>query len=91
MTKSELIKAVAQATGMNKVNATNAVNAVFNTIMGEVANGGKVTLTGFGTFETRSYKQKECVNPRTHEVMTVPAFKYPAFRAGKNFKGEVNK
>lgn len=51
MNQSELIDAVASQVGLSKTAAKNAVQAAFATIEGVLAEGGSVTLTGFGTFE----------------------------------------
>ncbi|MBW4455318.1 MAG: HU family DNA-binding protein [Nostoc indistinguendum CM1-VF10] len=60
-----------------------------------VANGDKVTLVGFGSFERRvacrrrHRSEREGRNPKTNEPMTIPATKVPAFSAGKQFKEKV--
>ncbi len=52
-------------------------------------NGEKVTLVGFGTFMASERKAKEGRNPRTGEVISIPAMKVPKFVAGKGFKEAV--
>ncbi|RCJ30504.1 hypothetical protein A6769_33340 [Nostoc punctiforme NIES-2108] len=54
-----------------------------------VANGDKVTLIGFGSFERRERSEREGHNPKTNEPMTIPATKVPAFSAGKQFREKV--
>jgi DNA-binding protein HU-beta len=54
-----------------------------------VAEGDKVTLVGFGSFERRDRKEREGRNPKTGDVMVIPATKVPAFTAGKAFKSKV--
>jgi DNA-binding protein HU-beta len=56
-----------------------------------MAEGDKVQLIGFGTFETRERSAKTAKNPRTGETVEVPACKAPAFKAGKALKELVNK
>jgi DNA-binding protein HU-beta len=56
-----------------------------------MAEGDKVQLIGFGTFETRERSAKTAKNPRTGEAVEVPACKAPAFKAGKALKELVNK
>ncbi|HCI23844.1 MAG TPA: integration host factor subunit alpha, partial [Lachnospiraceae bacterium] len=51
MNKTELIDAMASKTGMTKKNAEAALNAFVETVSEELVKGGKVALTGFGTFE----------------------------------------
>ena len=90
MTKTELISAVAERTGSTKKNAEIAVNAVFSTIQDELAKGERVSIVGFGTFEVRDRKEKQVINPQTHKMMTAPASKAPAFKAGQALKTAVN-
>lgn len=91
MTKTELISAVADKTEFTKKNAEAAVNAVIATITDALANGEKVSIVGFGTFEVRDRKEKQVINPQTKEKMTAPASKAPAFKAGQALKSAVNK
>ena len=86
MNKNELISAVAEKTGLSKKDSEKALNAALETITAKVAEGEKVQLIGFGTFELRERAEKLARNPRTGEKMTVPACKAPAFKAGQAFK-----
>ena len=86
MNKTELVAAVAAKAGISKKDADAAVAAVFASVTDALANGDKVQLIGFGTFEVRERSEKTARNPRTGETMTVPACKAPAFKAGQAFK-----
>ena len=89
MNKTEFINAVAAKEGIEKKCAEKAVNAVFATIADQLAKGEKIQLVGFGTFEVRERAEKQGRHPRTGEVMTVPASKVPAFKAGAALKNAV--
>lgn len=89
MNKTEFINAVAAKEGIEKKCAEKAVNAVFATIADELAKGEKIQIVGFGTFEVRERAEKQGRNPRTGEVMTVPASKVPAFKAGAALKNAI--
>jgi DNA-binding protein HU-beta len=91
MNKNELISAVAESAELSKKDATAAVNATIDAISKAMAEGDKVQLIGFGTFETRERSAKMAKNPRTGESVEVPACKAPAFKAGKALKELVNK
>ncbi|MBQ8348623.1 MAG: HU family DNA-binding protein [Clostridiales bacterium] len=91
MTKTELISSVAEKTDLTKKNAEAVVNAVIATITDALVNGDKVSIVGFGTFEVRDRKEKQVLNPQTHQMMTAPASKAPAFKAGQALKNAVNK
>ena len=54
-----------------------------------MAGGEEVRLVGFGVFEARSRKVKEGRNPKTGEVVIIPAKTVPVFKAGNTFKEAV--
>ena len=91
MTKTELISAVDDKADFTKKNAETAVNAIISTITDALAGGEKVSIVGFGTFEVRDRKEKQVINPQTKKMMTAPASKAPAFKAGQALKNAVNK
>lgn len=89
MNKTELVNAVALKSELKKVEAEKAVNAVFAAIKEAVAEGEKVQLIGFGTFEAKTRAARECRNPKTGATVKVAATKVPAFKAGQGFKDAV--
>ena len=91
MNKTELRDAVAQAAGLSGAQADKALNAVLDSITTALASGDKVTLLGFGTFETRDRAAREGRNPQTGESMQIAAATTPAFKAGAQLKQAVNK
>ena len=90
MNRTELIKAVANTTGMTIKDATAAVNATLSTIVSSVAEGEKVSILGFGTFEKKHRDARTGRNPRTMEAVEIAATDVPTFKAGKEFKDKVN-
>ena len=91
MTKVELIAAVAEAAELTKKDAEKAVNATVEVITKALADGDKVSLVGFGTFEARERAARVCRDPRTHAEIPVPATTVPAFKAGKALKDALAK
>lgn len=89
MNKGELVDAVAAKTNITKKLADEVISAFLSVVTEAVANGDKVTLIGFGSFERRERSEREGRNPKTNEPMTIPATKVPAFSAGKQFKEKV--
>lgn len=87
--KSDLAQAVAEKTGLSKKDAAAAVEAVLATVVEALKNRDKVQLTGFGSFETRTRKERKAKNMRTREDIIVPASTVPAFRPGKSLKDAV--
>jgi len=90
LNKAELIGSVAEKASMPKKDAEKAVNAVFASIEEALANGEKVQLVGFGTFEVRDRAARTGRNPQTGEEIQIAATRVPAFRAGKALKGAVS-
>ena len=73
MTKADLVKAVSEKANCPKKDAEMAINTVIDCITDAVAQGEKVQIVGFGTFEVRERGEKKCKNPRTGEEMITPA------------------
>lgn len=82
MNKSELISAVAEKSGLSKVDAKKALDATLEAIAGEVKAGGKVVLVGFGTFSVSERSARKGINPRTKKAINIPAKKAAKFKAG---------
>ena len=89
MNKGDLIDAISGRLGGKKP-ATEAVNAVLETIQSAVAAGDKVAITGFGVFEKSERPARTARNPATRETIQVPASSVPRFRPGADFKALVN-
>jgi DNA-binding protein HU-beta len=90
MTKAELVDAVAEATGVSKKSAGEAVSVVFDSISSCLSRGDKVTIPGFGTFKTAARAARTGRNPQTGAEMKIPARVVPRFTAGKALKEMVN-
>src|SRR6516225_4463868 len=89
MNKRDLIDAISERLG-DKKSATEAVNAVLETIQSTVAAGDKVAITGFGVFEKSERQARTGRNPATGAAIQVPASTVPKFRPGAGFKALVN-
>ena len=90
MNKGELIEAVAASAGLSRADATKAVDATLDSIQGTLANGGSVSLVGFGTFSVKARAARMGRNPRTGEAIHIAASNVPGFKAGKGLKDAVN-
>ena len=89
MNKRDLIDALSGRLG-DKKSATEALNAVLETIQSVVASGDKVAITGFGVFEKSERPARTARNPATGAEINVPASSVPKFRPGADFKALVN-
>ncbi len=85
MNKADLVEALESRLGGKKV-AADAVEAVFDVIIREVAQGGKVGITGFGTFERADRAARTGRNPRTGTSVRIESTAVPKFRPGTAFK-----
>lgn len=89
MNKSELVDAVAAATGESKASVGSVIDSTLDTITSALKGGDKVTFTGFGTFERRFREARMGRNPQTGAPVPIAAGHSPAFKAGKRLKDAV--
>ena len=82
MKKTEFINAVAEKSGLSKVDAKKAVEAFVETVSSELKEGGKVALLGFGSFSVAEKSARKGVNPKTKQPIEIPARKSVKFKAG---------
>ena len=91
MNKAELIAAVAEKASLSKKDSEAAVNAALEAISAALQDGDKVQLVGLGSFEVKKRAARTGRNPRTKEVVEIPASQVPVFKAGKALKDAVGK
>ena len=89
MTKAELISKVAKEANITKAAAAQAVDAITETITKDLKKGGRITLTGFGTFSVANRKARTGRNPQTGQEIRIPASKTPKLTVGKVLKEAV--
>ena len=90
MRKQELVKSVADETGMSESQAGSVVNAVFSTIEATLSSGDDVAISGFGSFKVVDRPARDGRNPQTGEPMKIAARKSPTFTPGTQLKRSVN-
>ena len=91
MTKQTLIEAMAAKSGLTKADSSRALEAFMSTVAETLKKGDKISLTGFGTFQTTKRAAREGRNPRTGEVVKIAARKSVSFKAGSKLKETVNR
>ncbi|QYJ05706.1 HU family DNA-binding protein [Nocardioides panacisoli] len=89
MNKAELVEELAKRTGLSKADANRAFGQTLNVISDAVADGDRVTLPGFGTFEKRERPARTARNPQTGEPIKIKKTNAPAFKAGAGLKKYV--
>jgi len=90
MNKGDLINSVADAAGITKAQAGNAIDAVFNGIEKALKGGDKASFVGFGTFSTSHKPAREGRNPSTGKTIKIAAKTSVKFKAGKSLTDSVN-
>ena len=71
MNKTELVAAVAAKAELSKKDAEAAVKAVLDAVTEALADGDKVALVGFGTFEVKERAARTGKNPRTGNIRNI--------------------
>ena len=87
---------LARKADITQAAATEIIDMIFDTDPGkgiiavELDAGGKVAISGFGTFSTRSRSARKGRNPATGAEITIPARKYAHFAPAKGLKDRVS-
>lgn len=89
MNRSELVTAVATEAELDPKECDRIVRVITETITKSVAQGDKVTISGFGTFERRRRKATVARNPQTGAPMQIAEQNVATFRAGTSLKEAV--
>ena len=85
MNKTELINAIAEESGLSKVDSKKALNGFLTAVSKELKNGGKITLVGHGTYQIVEKAARKGINPKTKEPIQIPAKKSVKFKPGADF------
>ena len=87
--KDELIRDVAEKSGLGVGEAKRALEATLQAIEEQMGSGNEVRLTGFGKFSVSQRSARTGRNPRTGETMQIAAKAVPKFSAGAELKKAV--
>jgi DNA-binding protein HU-beta len=90
MNKADLVNSISQSTGMTKTKTNQVLDVITSIITETLAKGDKVTLVGFGTFTTSERKARKGRNPKTGEIIDIPAKRVAKFKAGSSLIDTVN-
>jgi DNA-binding protein HU-beta len=88
--KDELVRDVAERSGLGVGEAKSAVEATLKAIEEQLSGGNEVRLTGFGKFSVSQREARVGRNPQTGESMQIAAKKVPRFSAGAELKKAVS-
>lgn len=84
--KNDIINYVADKTGVPKMKAEEAVEALFDAMKDALAKGERIELRGFGVFVVKPRKRGIGRNPRTGEEVAIPVGKTIRFKPGKELQ-----
>ena len=87
--RKDIVDRLAANLDMTKKDAEAAVTEVFAEIADTLADGGEISISGFGKFEVKTRAARTGINPATREQITIAASKAPAFRPAKALKDAV--
>ncbi len=91
MNKSDLVKEVAETLEFTQKDVSAVIDTLIEKVTVALQKGKEVAIAGLGKFVVKKRAARKSVNPRTKEIVKVPASKAPVFRAGKALKDAVNK
>ena len=91
-TKKDLALRVSLDTGCKKTLASDMVDTIFEAMRDSLVTGSRIEIRGFGVFEVKKTRPKPAArNPRSGEIIHVPARRKTHFRPGKLLKEELHK
>lgn len=90
MNKNDLIKYVSDKTMITVKDAGVIVDVFLNGIKEGLDIGERVKIKDFGSFFLQERKPRTALNPRTQEVIDVPAKKVVKFKSSKGLHDMVN-
>ncbi len=92
VTKKDLAQEVAKMMGCRKSLAAKLVDSLFRAMKQSLVEGKKIEIRGFGVFEVKATKPKPAArNPKTGQIIYVPARRKTHFKPGKSLKQELHK
>lgn len=84
--KSQLIKRISDSTGYTQKQVSEIVDGFSTEVLEAISQGLEVRLTGFLTIGSKDRKARSGRNPKTGEVINIPAKSVPSLKAGKDLK-----
>ena len=91
MKKADIVRIIAEGTGLTQVETQAVVDGFIATITYALKNGERIELRGFGNFKTVKRSTRIARNPKTNEPVTVPEHMTAVFRPSRDLKAFLNK
>ena len=87
ITKRDLARILAESSDSQRSLAAGVVDSLFTAMREQLIAGHRIEVRGFGVLETRDTKPKPAArNPKTGEIVYVPARRKTHFKPGKDLK-----
>lgn len=92
ITKKDLAQSVADTIGCRNGMALKMVDSLFEAMRETLIEGNRIEIRGFGVLEVKDTKPKPAArNPRTGEIVYVPARRKTHFKPGKLLREALHK
>ena len=89
LTKADLTEHLFDELGLNKREAKEIVEQMFESIKESLEKGEQVKISGFGKFELKDKEARPGRNPKTGEDIPIKARRVVTFRPGQKLKSRV--
>ncbi|NQU18776.1 integration host factor subunit beta [bacterium] len=89
MTKKDIVLKISDETNIKQIVVKKIVQKTFDCIIDSLVRGEKVELRNFGVFKVKERRSRTGRNPRTGEVVPVPARKVAVFKPGLEMKNKI--
>ena len=90
ITKKDIIKNVADKTGVDIASVKTIVQYMFETMCEGLSTDGNIEIRNFGIFKVKQTGERKARNPKNKTIITVPAKKHIHFKPGKQMKARIN-
>ena len=91
MTKKDIVKRIAEQTGLTQLKTKEVVQKTFEAIVDILLEdeNHRIELRNFGVFMVKTRKSRKARNPRTGEQVPVPAKRVVVFKPGKEMADRI--
>jgi DNA-binding protein HU-beta/integration host factor subunit beta len=90
VTKKDIVKSIAEELNLPQVEVKKIVQMTLDAIVATLAKKGRIELRNFGVFEVKARKPRKARNPRSGEVVFVPAKNAVTFKPGKEMEKKIS-
>jgi DNA-binding protein HU-beta len=91
MNKQELVKSLAKKFELSNAKTDEIIKYILESITTSLSKNKPVAFVGFGTFSVKKRSARNGRNPKTGEILKIPARKVIRFSVGKTLKETINK